>query len=110
MTEMIPADKIRKIIAAHRDDASSRGGMILADLKALFTSPSPDSQIIRTLDDLELIDPDTVIAHPIGERMEPWTAGEVRESHVPTRLLPAVVIATARQLRAAREALEAPDA
>ena len=37
MTEQtIPADKVREIIARHRDGASDRGGMILADLEALL--------------------------------------------------------------------------
>ena len=37
--QTIPADKVREIIARHRDGASHRGGMILNDLKALLPTP-----------------------------------------------------------------------
>ncbi|MBP2333316.1 hypothetical protein [Corynebacterium freneyi] len=39
MTDMIPADAVRDIIARHRDGASHRGGMILDALKALLPPP-----------------------------------------------------------------------
>lgn len=39
MTDMIPADAVRDIIARHRDGAGRRGGMILNDLKALLPPP-----------------------------------------------------------------------
>lgn len=39
MTDMIPADAVREIIARHRDGASGRGGLILDDLKALLPTP-----------------------------------------------------------------------
>lgn len=39
MTDQIPADKVRKIIAAHRDGASGKGGLILAALKDLLPPP-----------------------------------------------------------------------
>ena len=40
MTDQIPADKVREIIARHRDGASHRGGMILNDLTALLPLPT----------------------------------------------------------------------
>ena len=39
MTDHIPADEVRKIIAAHRDGASGKGGLILAALQALLPAP-----------------------------------------------------------------------
>lgn len=38
--QTIPVDKVREIIARHRDGASHRGGMILNDLKALLPLPT----------------------------------------------------------------------
>ena len=42
MTDMIPADAVREIIARYRDGASGRGGLILDDLKALLRPTMAD--------------------------------------------------------------------
>ena len=65
-------------------------------------------QIIHTLTDLESIDPDTILSDSAG----PYTADDavdaIYEADDEDRdYLPAVVIATGDQVRAARQALEA---
>lgn len=69
---------------------------------------APDPQIIRTVEELEDLDPDTVVLDRIGETYPVrayLTAGSTerawRESD-----LPAVVVASGEYVRACREALE----
>lgn len=62
-------------------------------------------QIIRTVEELEALDPDTVLAG----RERVWTTSEAKrfyENYEGLYIQPEVVIATAAQVRAAREAME----
>lgn len=64
----------------------------------------PDVQIIRTVEELEALDPNTaLIAHDGWMRL----AGFMQDNPpLANTYLPAVVIATGDQVRAAREAME----
>ena len=68
----------------------------------------PDLQIIRTPEELEALDPDTCTLDKFGDFdfAKAWIDenGKMFVGHVD--FLPAVVFATGRQVRAAREALE----
>ncbi|QDH93770.1 hypothetical protein HWC36_gp59 [Corynebacterium phage StAB] len=72
-------------------------------------------QIIRTRDELEALDPDTLVAIPrdYGDCDRPRLAGWVRTFYPlgeSSPVFPAVVVATGDQVRAARQTLEAADA
>ena len=72
-------------------------------------------QIIRTLAELEALDPDTLVAIPeyFGDCDRPRLAGWVRTFYPlgeDSPVFPAVVVATGDQVRAARQAQEAADA
>ena len=68
----------------------------------------PDVQIIRTVEELEALDPDTCTLDKYGDFdfAKAWIDenGKMFEGHV--AFLPAVVFATGDQVRAAREAME----
>ena len=71
----------------------------------------PDPTIIRTVEELEALDPDTLVAIPrgYGDCGKPRLAGWVRTFYPlgeSSPVFPAVVIATGDQVRAARQALE----
>ena len=91
--------------ATARDAAQS-----LADAGLL----APEPRIIRTREELAALDPDTVLV--IADRVEPlalaryWFDSEGNLLHGTDVDLPAVVIATGDQARAARQALEEADA
>ena len=64
-------------------------------------------QIIHTLTDLEALDPDTILIDSAG----PYTADDAvdaiyEDDDEDRDLLPAAIIATGEQVRAARQALE----
>ena len=64
--------------------------------------------IIRTIADLEALDPDTCI---LDSRGEPWLVREAKDADgswitMYTADLPAVVVTTVEQIRAARAVLE----
>lgn len=66
-------------------------------------------QFIRTVEDLKALDPDTALTLYTWEGAMIWKASHFQRrfedyGHIPN--LPAVVIATGEQVRAAREALE----
>ena len=68
-----------------------------------------DVQIIRTVEDLKALDPDTAFTLYTWEGATIWEASYFQKrfegtGYIPE--LPAVVIATGEQVRAAREALE----
>lgn len=66
---------------------------------------APDMQIIRTQKELEALDPDTVVIS--AENGASYYVKNLTERHTKTFLyVPAVVIATGAQVRAAREAME----
>ena len=68
---------------------------------------APDVQVIRTAEELEALDPDAVTINNAGaiERVDNWL-GESGKSYPLSKWhLPAVVIATGEQVRAAREAM-----
>lgn len=78
----------------------------LADVGLL----APEPQIIRTLDELEALDPETVLME-VGNvpQSEAWTWFEPETGKVAPTLgedLPVVVIASGAQVRAARTALQ----
>lgn len=69
----------------------------------------PDVQIIHTMEDLKALDPDTAFTLYTWEGATIWEASYFQKrfegtGYIPE--LPAVVIATGEQVRAAREALE----
>lgn len=69
----------------------------------------PDVQIIRTMEDLKALDPDTALTLYTWEGATIWKASYFQErfedtGYIPA--LPAVVIATGEQVRYSREALE----
>ena len=64
-----------------------------------------DFQVIRTLEELEALDPDTVVIS--AENGASYYVKNLTERHTKTFLyVPAVIIATGAQVRAAREAME----
>ena len=64
-----------------------------------------DLQIIRTVEELEALDPDTVVIS--SENGEVYYVKRLTDIHVKSFLyVPAVVVATGTQVRAAREAME----
>lgn len=68
---------------------------------------TPDPQIIRTIEELEAIDPDTVVVLMQGGIA--FTGGIIAASNAgydEESALPAVVVATGAQVRAARTALQ----
>ena len=74
---------------------------------------TPEPQIIRTRDELAALDPDTMLVSTV-ETQSAFTAEEPQEMaargrKIGTGWLPAVVIATGDQVRAARQALEATE-
>ena len=86
----------------------------LADNEAYVTALEaagllmPDMQIIRTVEELEALDPDTCTLDRFGDFdfAKAWIDenGKMFVGHVD--FLPAVVFATGDQMRAAREAME----
>ena len=86
----------------------------LADNEAYVTALEaagllmPDMQIIRTVEELEALDPDTCTLDKFGDFdfAKAWIDenGKMFVGHVD--FLPAVVFATGDQMRAAREAME----
>lgn len=106
------------IEALHREDQLEGDGVVgcfdataaaqaLADAGLLATDP----QIIRTSEELQALDPDTLVAIPrdYGDCDRPRLAGWVRTFYPlgePSPVFPAVVVATGAQVRAARTALQ----
>ena len=68
----------------------------------------PDVQVIRTVEELEVLDPDAVTINNAGaiERADNWLGESGKPYPLSKWCLPAVVIATGEQVRAAREAME----
>lgn len=104
-------DRVALVIAESITSDSAPAHEIVADLEhdGLLM---PDPQIIRTVEELEAIDPETVVQrytdHPC--RYTRTEAAEdllyvIRRWGTP-EYLPAVVVATAAQVRAARKELE----
>lgn len=65
---------------------------------------TPEPQIIRTREELANLDPDTVLI--TGGPSDPWAVDEINTASDTDWFLPAVVVATGDQVRAARQALE----
>lgn len=66
---------------------------------------APDVRIIRTQEELEALDPDTLVVS--DDNGEAYYAKSLTGLHVKTYFyVPAVVIASGAQVRAAREAME----
>ena len=86
----------------------------LADNEAYVTALeaagllAPDARIIRTIEELETLDPDAVTINNAGaiERVDNWLGESGKPYPLSKWHLPAVVIATGKQVRAAREAME----
>lgn len=87
------------------DDALLNIGMTINEIRVLTGDPDP--QIIRTVEELEALDPETVVwpARHYGPYAVETIAPDPFNPYW-TPPLPAVVIATAAQVRAARKALE----
>ena len=68
----------------------------------------PDMRVIRTPEELEALDPDAVTINNAGaiERVDNWLGESGKPYPLSKWHLPAVVIATGEQVRAAREAME----
>ena len=86
------------------DDQARELAQALADAGLL----TPEPQIIRTVKELLALDPETVLQRGSSD---PWfiLAVDLRimiHKYGSNKYLPAVVVATADQVRAAREALE----
>lgn len=71
---------------------------------ALYDRLAAPPRIIRTLADLEVLDPDTILVP--GGWGDSWTVEEISATSDAVSFLPAVVIATGDQIRAARQALK----
>lgn len=70
---------------------------------------APDVQIIRTVEDLKALDPDTALTLYTLKEATIWAASYFQKRFEDTGYipdLPAVVIATGAQVRVAREAME----
>ena len=69
---------------------------------------APDNKVVRTIEELETLDPDAVTINNAGaiERVDNWLGESGKPYPLSKWHLPAVVIATGEQVRAAREALE----
>ena len=86
----------------------------LADNEAYVTALeaagllAPDARIIRTIEELETLDPDAVTINNAGaiERVDNWLGESGKPYPLSKWHLPAVVISTGKQVRAAREAME----
>ena len=90
-----------------RDYARRNDGYPLVQPVVDFINAHPAPQIIRTVEELEALDPDTAVW--LARHYVPYTVGTiVPDPFDPewTPPLPAVVVATAEQVRAARKALE----
>lgn len=92
------------------DDALLSIGMTINEIRTLTGDTAP--QIIRTVEELEALGAEAVVQrlpqHP-GQYSRTETAGElayVVQRWGTRKHLPAVVVATAAQVRAARKALE----
>ena len=84
---------------------------IMADALEAAGLLAPDTQVIRTPEELEALDPDTCTLDKFGDFdfAKAWIDenGKMFEGHV--AFLPAVVFATGNQVREAREAMEEED-
>lgn len=69
---------------------------------------APAPQIIRTMKEMEGMDPDTVVLGGDGFicLVRQWLAGDEVDREIHQRYLPGVVIAPADQVRAAQKAME----
>ena len=78
----------------------------LLDGAVSLAKPAP--HIIRTPEELEALDPDAVTINNAGaiERVDNWLGESGKPYPLSKWHLPAVVIATGEQVRAAREAME----
>lgn len=118
---MTDIDRAAEIIALATRGALTADGhpMKMSDLTAQVIAESladdgllaPEPQIIRTVDELEALDPDTLVAIPrdYGDCDQPRLAGWVRTFYPlgeSSPVFPAVVVATGAQVRAARAALQ----
>lgn len=106
---MTNIDRAALVIAESITRDSAPAHEIVADLEhdGLLM---PDPKIIRTVEELEALHPDTVVldrdstggVYPVSQYLD----SDEWEREVYRRYLPAVVIAPAEQVRAARKALE----
>ena len=76
--------------------------------RALEQDMEETPRIIRTVEELEALDPDAVTINNAGaiERVDNWLGESGKPYPLSKWHLPAVVIATGEQVRAAREAME----
>ena len=89
------------------DDQARELAQALADAGLLM----PDQTIIRTAEELEALDPDTMLIRSAQDWADPQIPMLAQEwlndwEIDPDRIFPLAIIATAAQVRAARKALE----
>ena len=95
-----------------RDYARRNDGYPLVQPVVDFINANPDPQIIRTVEELEALDPDTIVQPELDEWIE-WPVVSYAR-HLAVRVtkwghysdLPVVVICEGARVRAARKALE----
>ena len=107
--------EIIKELESHIEEVKGLHGTKIAAANALVNSTYKEQReleepfrIIRTVEELEALDPDAVTINNAGaiERVDNWLGESGKPYPLSKWHLPAVVIATGEQVRAAREAME----
>ena len=107
--------EIIKELESYIEEVKGLHGTKIAAANALVNSTYKEQReleepfrIIRTVQELEALDPDAVTINNAGaiERVDNWLGESGKPYPLSKWHLPAVVIATGEQVRAAREAME----
>ena len=107
--------EIIKELESYIEEVKGLHGTKIAAANALVNSTYKEQReleepfrIIRTVEELEALDPDAVTINNAGaiERVDNWLGESGKPYPLSKWCLPAVVIATGGQVRAAREAME----
>lgn len=97
---------IKEVEGLHYTKIAAVNDLVNSAYRAKRELDSP--RIIRTVEELEALDPDAVTINNAGaiERVDNWLGESGKPYPLSKWHLPAVVIATGAQVRAAREAME----
>ena len=97
---------IKEVEGLHYTKIAAVNDLVNSAYRAKRELDSP--RIIRTVQELEALDPDAVAINNAGaiERVDNWLGESGKPYPLSKWHLPAVVIATGAQVRAAREAME----
>ena len=97
---------IKEVEGLHYTKIAAVNDLVNSAYRAKRELDSP--RIIRTAEELEALDPDAVTINNAGaiERVDNWLGESGKPYPLSKWHLPAVVIATGAQVRAAREAME----